>query len=64
MSSKAILTIIKGLLGNNTLKLIGFPDCTPEIQENIKSLQEDINKNRESNGCQVKFKVQFSTRSC
>ena len=64
MSSKAILIIIKGLLGNNTLKLIGFPDCTPEIQENIESLQEDINKNRESNGYQVKFKVQFSTRSC
>lgn len=64
LSSKAILAIAKGLLGNDTLKLIGFPDCTPEIQDKIKSTQEDVNKNRECKGCQVKFKVQFSTRSC
>ena len=48
LSSEAIINIVRCLEINNTLKLLGLPDCPQAIQENIRSLQEVVNKKRES----------------
>ena len=60
LSSEAILNIIQCLKVNDTLQLLGLPECPEDIQENIRSLQEGVNKNRESRGCQVKLEIKFS----
>ena len=60
LSSEAIVNIVQCLEVNNTLQLLGLPDCPQDIQENIRSLQEVVNKKRESRGCQVKLKIKFS----
>ena len=60
LSSEAIVNIVQCLEVNNTLQLIGLPDCPQDIQQNIRSLQEVVNKKRESRGCQVKLKITFS----
>ena len=58
--SEDILNIVRFLEVNNTLQLLGLPDCPQGIQENVASLQEAVNKKRESRGCQVKLKIKFS----
>ena len=60
LSSEAIVNIVRCLEVNNTLQLVGLPDCPQDIQENIRSLQEVVNKKRESRGCQVKLEIEFS----
>ena len=59
LSSEAIVNIVRCLEVNNTLQLLGLPDCPQDIQENIRSLQEVVNKKRESRGCQVKLEIEF-----
>ena len=59
LSSEVILNIIQCLKVNDTLQLLGLPECPGDIQENIRSLQEVVNKNRESRGCQVKLEIKF-----
>ena len=56
LSSEAIINIVRCLEVNNTLQLLGLPDCPQAIQE-IRSLQEVVNKKRESRGCQVKLEI-------
>ena len=60
LSSEAILNIVRCLEVNNALELLGLPDCPQGVQENVTSLQEAVNKKRESRGCQVKLKIKFS----
>ena len=60
LSSEAILNIVRCLEVNNTLQLLGLPDCPQGVQENVTSLQEAVNKKRESRGCQVKLRIKFS----
>ena len=60
LSSEAILNIVRCLEVNNTLQLLGLPNCPQGIQENIRSLQEVVNKKRASRGCQVKLEITFS----
>ena len=60
VSSEAIVNIVRCLEVNNTLILLGLPNCPQDIQENIRSLQEVVNKKRESRGCQVKLEIEFS----
>ena len=57
MSSETILNIAQCLeVVNNTLQLLELPTCPSKVQKNIRSI---VNKKRESEGCQVKLKVQF-----
>ena len=56
---EAIVTIVNALKVNNTLSLLGLPQCPEGIKKTISSLQEVINKNRESRGCQVKLMIQY-----
>ena len=60
LSSEAILNILQCLKVNDTIQLIGLPECPQGIQENIRSLQEVVNKNRASRGCQVKLEIKFN----
>ena len=60
LSNEAILNIVRCLEVNNTLQLLGLPDCPQGVQQNVTSLQEAVNKKRESRGCQVKLKIEFS----
>ena len=57
LSSEAIRSIVQCLKVNNTLQDLWLFKCPQEIQENITSLQEDVNQKRESRGCQVKLKI-------
>ena len=60
LSSEAMISIVGCLEDNNTLQLLGLPYCPRDIQKTIKSLQEVVNKKRESQECQVKLKIRFS----
>ena len=60
LSNEAILNIVRCLEVNNTLQLLGLPECPQGVQENVASLQEFVNKKRESRGCQVKLEIKFS----
>ena len=60
LSGEAIINIVRYLEVNNTLQLLGLPDCPQAIKENIKSLQEVVNKKRESRGCQVNLEIKFT----
>ena len=59
LSNEAILNIAQCLKVNDTMQLLGLPICSEDIQENIRSLQEVVNKKRESQGCQVKLGIKF-----
>ena len=59
LTSEAIVTIVNALKVNNTLSLLGLPQCPEGIKKTISSLQEIINKNRESRGCQVKLMIYY-----
>ena len=59
LSREAILNIARCLEFNNTLQLLGLPNFPQGVYENVASLQEAVNKNRESQGCQVMLKIKF-----
>ena len=57
LSSEAIIHIVRYLEVNNTLKILGLPYFPWDIKKNIESVQEVVNKKRESRGCQVKLEI-------
>ena len=59
LSSEAIVNIVQCLEANDTLQVIGLPDCPQATQENIRSLQDVVNNKRASRGCQVKLEIKF-----
>ena len=59
LTGEAIVTIVNALKVNNTLSLLWLPLCPEGIEKIISSLQEVINKNRESRGCQVKLMIYY-----
>ena len=59
LSNKAILNIVQCLEINNALQLLGLPQCPQNVRKNIESLQELVNKKRESRSCQVKLEIKF-----
>ena len=61
LSNQAIVNIVQCLQVNNTLQLLELPICSHEVQEIIRSIQESINKKRESQGCQVNLDIRFKT---
>ena len=58
LTGEAIVNIVNALKVNNTLELLGLPDCPEDIKKTISSLQEVINKNRQSRGCQVELMIE------
>ena len=59
LTGEAIVNIVNGLKVNNTLDVLYLPLCPEDIKKTISSLQEVINKNRESRGCQVKLGIGY-----
>ena len=59
LRSEAIINIVQCLEVNDTLQHLGLPGCPQYIQQNIRSLQEVVNKKRQSRGCQVKLDIKF-----
>ena len=59
LSGEAIINIVQCLETNNTIQVLGLPECSQEIQENLRSLQEIINKKRESQGCLVNLEIKY-----
>ena len=59
LSAEAIVNIMNALKVNNTLTLLGISQCPEGIKKTNSSLQEAINKNRESRGCQVKLRIEY-----
>ena len=59
LTGEAIVTIMNALKVNYTLSLLWLPQCPEGIKKTISSLQEVINKNRESRGCQVKLIIVY-----
>ena len=57
LSSEAIINIVQCLEVNNTLQVLFLTKYSQDIQENIISLQELVNKKRESRGCQSKLNI-------
>ena len=58
LTGEAIVNIMNGLKVNNTLELLRLPKYPENIKKIISSLQE-VNKNRESRGCQVKLEIDY-----
>ena len=65
LSSKVMTDIVQCLEANDTLQLLGIPAGyhSQDVQENIRCLQEVINKKRESRGHYEKLEVLFRMRS-
>ena len=59
LSNETIINIVHSLENNHTLHVLGLPECPEMIQENIRSIQDDVNKKRESQGCVLKFEIKY-----
>ena len=56
ISGEAAQCLLQALNNNNTLQRLRLPfGYTEDVKKRIRSLQEVINKNRESRGCQTKL---------
>ncbi|XP_065888509.1 ribonuclease inhibitor-like [Dysidea avara] len=56
ISGEAAQHLLQALYNNDTLEVLHLPDgYTEDVRKRIRSLQEVINKNRESRGCQTKL---------
>ena len=59
ISGEAAQRLLQALNNNDTLEWLGLPSdgYTEDVEKRIRSLQEVINKNRESRGCQTKLNI-------
>ena len=57
LTGEAMVSMVNGLKVNNSLAILWLPCCSEDIKKRINSLQEYINKKRESQGYQVKLMV-------
>ena len=57
LTAKAIVTIVDVLKVNNTLELLWLPKYPDDIKKAVNSLQEVINKKRESRLCHIKLMI-------
>ena len=59
ISGEAITRILQALRGNNTIQLLNVPSYPPAIEDRIRSIEQEINTKRRSQGIQEKLTVQF-----
>ena len=57
LTGKSMLNIVNGMRVNKTLAWLQFSKCPEDIKHSIISMQEDINKMRES---QVNLKISIN----
>ena len=58
-SAEGIKPILQALQFNNTLERLRLPDYPDDVKRDIKSMEERINKTRESHGSCVKLLIDF-----
>ena len=56
-SSRVIVSVLKE---NDSLEMLWLPNYSREIEREILSLKEIVNKSRESRGCDVKLYIKFA----
>ncbi|XP_065886389.1 protein NLRC5-like [Dysidea avara] len=59
ISGEAITRIVQALRGNNTIQELVVPSYPPAITDRIRSIEEEINTKRRSQGIQKKLTVGF-----
>ena len=57
ISGEAILSILQALRSNSTLQELAVSDYPPEIKDRIRSIKQEINTKRRSQGMRGKLKV-------
>ena len=55
ISGEAAQRLVQSLQHNDTLEELWLPRYTEDVKKRIKSLEEEINKNRGSRGCQTRL---------
>ena len=56
ISTEAVQQLVQAIKKNNSLKWLGLPSYTEDVEERIRSLEE-VNWSRESRGCQTKLYI-------
>ena len=59
ISAEAAQKLAKAIKKNNTLEGLRLPRCTQDVQKMIRPIEEEVNKNRKSRGCQTKLYITF-----
>ena len=59
ISGECAQLIVQALQHNNTLQQLNLKNYPDDVKEKIRSLQEEVNKKRETHGCQVKLQITF-----
>ena len=59
ISEECAQLIVQALQHNNTLQQLYLNYYYHDAKEKIRSLQEEVNKKRETHGCQVKLQIHF-----
>jgi len=59
ISSETAQHVVQSLQHNDTLQGLWLSCYTEDVKKRIESLQEDINKNRESRGCQTTLNIYY-----
>ena len=59
ISEECAQLIVQALQHNNTLQELCLNGYHDDVKEKIRSLQEEVNKKRETHGCQVKLQIDF-----
>ena len=59
ISAECAQLIVQALQYNNTLERLFLNSYPDDVKEKIRSLKEEVNKNRETRGCQVKLTTTF-----
>ena len=57
ISGEAMIVILQALLANNTLQILGVSCYPPEIEEKIRSLEQEVNEKRATQGIQKRLTV-------
>ena len=60
ISAEAALQLVQAIKKNTTLQWLLLPSYTEDVKKRIRSLEEEVNKNRESRGCQTELNITIS----
>ena len=60
ISSEAAQHLVQALHDNSTIQFLRLPDYPKDVEKTIRSLQEEVIKNRDSRGCLTKLYIKFS----
>ena len=59
LKREGILKIVNSLKVNNTLGSLELPECPEDVKKRVTFIEEGINRERESQECQVKLRISY-----